>query len=76
MLIEPGVNGDFLDSDACRTALLLDAYADTDRRRVHGDAARERARLFTWDQATAAYISVYQRLAGESGPATSRPRQS
>jgi glycosyltransferase involved in cell wall biosynthesis len=62
VLIDPGVNGEFLDSDIGRTARLLDAYVDGHRRRGHGLAARERARLFTWSEALAAHIDLYQRL--------------
>jgi UDP-glucose:(heptosyl)LPS alpha-1,3-glucosyltransferase len=62
MLVEPGVNGEFVDDDAGRTARLLSAYSDRQRRVAHGEAARARARSFTWDQATAAHRALYQRL--------------
>jgi glycosyltransferase involved in cell wall biosynthesis len=63
LLVEPGINGDFLDADVRRTARLLDGYADRERRQAHGEAARARACLFTWEQAIAAHISLYERLA-------------
>jgi glycosyltransferase involved in cell wall biosynthesis len=64
VLVEPGRNGEFIDGDASRTARLLTAYADARRRAAHGEAARARARLFTWDQAIAAHKELFEDLAG------------
>jgi glycosyltransferase involved in cell wall biosynthesis len=67
ILIEPGVNGEFLDGDVRRTARLLDAYLDPARRRAHGDSARARAGEFSWERATAAHLDIYRSLAAAPG---------
>jgi UDP-glucose:(heptosyl)LPS alpha-1,3-glucosyltransferase len=67
VLIEPGQNGEFIDGDAARTAQLLTAYADAQRRTAHGEAARARARQFSWDQAIASYHHLFEALAAGAG---------
>jgi glycosyltransferase involved in cell wall biosynthesis len=67
VLIEPGHNGEFIDGDAARTGRLLSAYADGQRRAAHGEAARARARTFTWDQAIAAHETLFEQLTS-TGP--------
>jgi glycosyltransferase involved in cell wall biosynthesis len=77
ILIEPGVNGEFLDGDAGRTGQLLDGYADPVRRLAHGDAARTKAGSFTWDKAIASHMTLYERLTppGQALPSSgARPR--
>jgi UDP-glucose:(heptosyl)LPS alpha-1,3-glucosyltransferase len=67
ILIEPGHNGEFIDGDTSRTARLLTAYGDGQLRAAHGEAARTRARLFTWDQAIASHQALFEQLAS-TGP--------
>jgi glycosyltransferase involved in cell wall biosynthesis len=67
MLLEPGVNGEFIDNDAERTARFLAAYADRERRADHGGAARARAQSFGWDQAVSAYRALFQQLSNTAG---------
>jgi glycosyltransferase involved in cell wall biosynthesis len=67
VLVEPGHNGEFIDDDASRTARLLTAYADGQRRATHGEAARARARQFSWDQAIASYQALFEALATSAG---------
>jgi len=68
LLVEPGVNGEFLDADPERTARLLDGYGDARRREAHGDAARAKVARFTWDASIERHRELYRRLSS----ATSR----
>ena len=68
VLVEPDVNGDFVDGDVARTARLLGGYVDPARRRAHGEAARRQAQRFTWQAAVNAHIALYERLAREAHP--------
>jgi UDP-glucose:(heptosyl)LPS alpha-1,3-glucosyltransferase len=62
-LIEDGYNGFLIERDAgVIAARLRELAADAELRRRMGDAARQSARRFSWDEMVARHEELYQRL--------------
>ncbi len=64
-LIEPGVNGDFIEPDGADIARALHAYLQRPALiRSHGAHSRAKAEVRGWDDVAAAYLALYSAASG------------
>ncbi len=64
-LIEPGVNGDFIEPDGADIARALNAYLQRPALiRSHGAHSRAKAEARGWDDVAAAYLAHYRAAVG------------